>query len=116
MSYQPRYINTFSNLIYEVLEYKHWKIKDLETNTQMYRQKIYRCMYDYSNNKEDTLVICVALGLDLVSTMIFLISKGIFLNPIANSKDRDYMTFIDSNKKKDEFDRVLDWIDYFGNE
>lgn len=110
MSDQPLYYNTFNNLIQEVLDYKKWKLVDLETATNIVRQTLTRYRYDESSPKGKIIIICIALGLDLVSTMIFLMSKGLTLNPIFDF-DRKCMIFI-NNTKNDGLERVWEFDEY----
>ena len=42
------------------------------------------------------------LGLDLIETMLFLMSAGYILNPITNSIDRKYMIYIDEVRDEKE--------------
>lgn len=57
-----------------------------------------------------TINICIALGLDLVSTIIVLMSKGYILNPI-NSIDKKIMTFVNTNKETG-LQRIISYEDY----
>lgn len=52
--------------------------------------------------KQTVLTISIMLGLDLIETMLFLMSAGYILNPITNSIDRKYMIYID--EVRDELD------------
>lgn len=104
----PLYLNSFDYLVYEVLDGKKMKQKDLMAKLQYNRQTLYNHMYSYNNSKIKTIRICIALGLDLVMTMIFLMSKGYILN-YYDITDRKIMKFIDTFKgndinKLDEFD------------
>lgn len=104
----PLYLNSFDYLVYEVLDGKKMKQKDLMAKLQYNRQTLYNHIYGYNNSKIKTIRICIALGLDLVMTMIFLMSKGYILN-YYDITDRKIMKFIDTFKgndinKLDEFD------------
>lgn len=57
-----------------------------------------------------TINICIALGLDLVSTIIVLMSKGYILNPI-NSIDKKIMSFVNTNKEMG-LQRIISYEDY----
>lgn len=57
-----------------------------------------------------TINICIALGLDLVSTIIVLMSKGYILNPI-NSIDKKIMIFVNTNKETG-LQRIISYEDY----
>lgn len=57
-----------------------------------------------------TINICIALGLDLVSTIIVLMSKGYILNPI-NSIDKKIMSFVNTNKETG-LQRIISYEDY----
>lgn len=113
ISDQPRYQNSFDELIREVLEYRYWEMSRLEYLTGFSRTTLYRYRYNEDSPKDKIIVICVALGLDLVSTMIFLWSKGLTLNPKLET-DRKYMIFIhktenyyDIEDRVDEFYKVI---------
>ena len=54
-----------------------------------------------------TINICIALGLDLVSTIIVLMSKGYILNPI----DKKIMSFVNTNKEIG-LQRIISYEDY----
>lgn len=66
------------------------------------RPTIYNHLDYIYNDKDITTVICIGLGLDLVSTMIFLISKGFVLNPIINVKDKKTMEFLYNYDRLDD--------------
>lgn len=112
LSSQSLYSQSFSNLVYEIFESKKWKQKDLvlALENDFSRQTLYKHLYNDINDKEKTIKICVALGLDLVMTMIFLLSKGFILNP-KNEEDKKTMMFLDTFKG-DGLSRVLDYYDY----
>jgi len=74
------------------------------------RTTLHKHLYDVINDKEKTIKICVALGLDLVMTMIFLMSKGFVLNP-NNEEDLKTMKFLNSFNK-DGLKRLVDYYDY----
>lgn len=104
ISDQPRYQNSFDDLIREVLEYERLEMSDLEILTGFSRTTLYRYRYDDNSPKDKILMICILLGLDLVSTMIFLWSKGLTLNPKLET-DRKYMIFIHKTENYDIADR-----------
>lgn len=111
ISDQPRYQNSFDELIREVLEYRHWEMRRLEYLTGFSRTTLYRYRYDDNSPKDKILMICIALGLDLVSTMIFLWSKGLTLNPILEI-DRKYMIFIHKTENYDIVDRSREFCKF----
>lgn len=76
----------------------------------MNRQTLYNHLYNVINKKEVAITICIALGLDLVMSMILLMAKGFTLNPL-NETDRKTMEFIDTHKG-DNFTRLLSYYDY----
>ena len=114
MSECPEYSYTFKELVEEVLQFKGWKQRDLEEATCFTHKTMNRCLNGETFNKQTLISICVALGIDLVLTMIFLMSRGILLNPITNEIDNKYMIFISKNvatknieNKGDGFDRII---------
>lgn len=115
ISSQSLYSQSFGNLVYEVFESKNWKQSNLvrALDGDFSRQTLYKHLYDYISDKEKTLKICIALGLDLVMTMIFLISKGFILNPKI-PEDKKTMMFINTFKG-DGLNRVLDYYNYIEN-
>lgn len=108
ISDQPRYRNSFDELIREVLEYEHLQMVDLEILTGLSRATLYRYKYDDNSPKEKILRICIVLGLDLVSTIIFLWSKGLTLNPKLET-DLKYMIFIHKTENYDIDDRLCEF-------
>ena len=112
---QRLYSNTFYNLVHAVLKSKGWKQKDLEECFCWDRKKITRTLHGKTKKKEVVIAICMALGLDLVSTMIFLIAYGIILNPVTDEIDYKYMLFIDK-VKFDGFKRIDKWNEYIQDE
>lgn len=110
ISQEPQYRKSFEYLVYEVLEFKNWKQNDLEKQTGMQRKTLYNHIYGISNSRNDTIKICLALGLDLVSTMIFLMSKGYILN-FNDLNDRKTMKFIDTNKS-DSLTRIIEFTEF----
>ena len=76
----------------------------------MQRKTLYNHIYGISNSRNDTIKICLALGLDLVSTMIFLMSKGYILN-FNDLNDRKTMKFIDTNKS-DSLTRIIEFTEF----
>lgn len=108
---QPVYSQSFYNLVHEVLDAKGWKQKNLEESILCDRKTISRAICGTVRTKKIILLICVALGLDLVSTMIFLISCGFILNPIDSDIDYKYMLFIDQSKT-DGLKRIMECNEY----
>ncbi len=110
ISDQPLYLNSFDNLLQEFLDYKQWTLSHLCIEIDCDRQSLYRYRYNGNCPKEKIVIICLALGLDLVSTMICLMSKGLTLNPVLDF-DRKCMIFI-NNTKNDGLDRVWEFYKY----
>lgn len=107
----PLYLNSFDYLVYEILDGKKMKQKDLMAICSYNRQTLHNHIYGNNNSKIKTIRICIALGLDLVMTMIFLMSKGFILNYYDES-DRKMMEFIDTFKKK-EYDKLDEFDERF---
>lgn len=102
ISSQPFYSQPFYSLVEEIIETENIKKTYLAeimgySRTTLYDHLDYTC-----NDKYITIIICIALGLDLVSTMIFLMSKGFILNPIINAKDKRTMEFLNSYDRDDD--------------
>lgn len=110
ISQEPQYKKEFYDLVLDVLEFKNWKQNDLINSLEVDRKTLYNHIYGISNSREETIHICVALGLDLVSTMIFLMSKGYILN-INNHRDKKIMQFLNTNKTDGLF-RMLDYYEF----
>lgn len=110
LSSQSLYRQSFANLVYEIFESKNWRIKDLEEATGYCRQTISNYLNNHFEQRDVIIRICIALGLDLVMTTIFLISKGYILNP-SSSSDKQLMKFLDTNHA-DGLCRVLDYDDF----
>lgn len=115
ISSQSLYSEPFYNLVAEVYESKKWKQQDLvrALDNEFSRTTLNKHIYNYINDKEKTIKICVALGLDLVMTMIFLISKGFILNP-KNKEDLKTMMFLNTFKG-DGLTRIWDYNDYLND-
>lgn len=110
ISIQPLYNQTFDNLIFEFVKGNNWTFKHLAEALNIDEKTLYRHRYGEINNREMTINICIALGLDLVSTIIVLMSKGYILNPI-NSIDKKIMTFVNTNKETG-LQRMISYEDY----
>ena len=110
ISQEPQYKKDFYDLVLDVLEFKNWKQNDLINSLEVDRKTLYNHIYGICNSREETIHICVALGLDLVSTMIFLMSKGYILN-INNHRDKKIMQFLNTNKTDGLF-RMLDYYEF----
>lgn len=109
---QPLYNEPFYNLVHNVLDGKDkkWSLTYLGKTIGIGRTTLYNHLTDIYNTKDMTILICISLGLDLVMTMIFMMSRGYLLN-YNNYSDRKIMEFINTNKK-DGFDRIGDFCNY----
>lgn len=107
---QPLYLESFYNLVHNVLDGKKWNLTHLGKTIGVGRTTLYNHLTDLYNTKDMTILICISLGLDLVMTMVFMISRGYLLR-YNNYSDRKIMEFINTNKR-DGFDRIGDFCDY----
>ena len=110
ISIQPLYNQTFDELLFEFVKGNNWTFKHLAEVLNVDEKTLYRHRYGEINDREMTINICIALGLDLVSTIIVLMSKGYILNPI-NRIDKKIMTFVNTNKEIG-LKRMLSYEDY----
>ena len=110
ISIQPLYNQTFDNLILEFVKGNDWKLKNLAEALTIDEKTLYRHRYGEIDDREMTINICIALGLDLVSTIIVLMSKGYILNPI-NRIDKKIIVFVNTNREIG-LQRIISYEDY----
>lgn len=98
ISSQPLYNLEFVDLVEQVLTANGWSKEDLSIHSSIPPRTLHRYLTQSNTKREQVIHICLTLGLDLVSTFIFLMSKSYILNP-RNYKDKKIMEFLLSNKQ-----------------
>lgn len=110
----PHYQKKFSELTEMGITKNNISKEEFKEYTR-FDEKLLREIYQgHIPPKQTVLTISIMLGLDLIETMLFLMSAGYILNPITNSIDRKYMIYIDEVRdEKEEIDyRVYSCNDY----
>lgn len=110
ISSQPLYNNRFDILVEEVLLANGWSKEDLSIQSRIPLRTLHRYLTQNNTKRDQVIHICLTLGLDLVSTFIFLMRKGYILNPCIY-KDKKIIEFILSNKELG-IDRLISYDEF----